>query len=196
MYSALARPSSIRAAPAKKRIWSTPGGISSLIVSASGLPVFSDSIRASSSPRSSISSAIRSSARLRSDGVASRHSAKAFVAASTAASTSDSLEMPISAMTSPVAALRTSWEPSPLVATLLPPMKFWRVVVLVDMPLLPSSKGFDGTYQAAPRRTAQRIGAAGAGPTGARRQPDQPSDASEAGAFRQLSLTNPAVRWR
>ena len=32
-------PSSIRAAPAKKRIWSTAGGISSLVVSAIGLPV-------------------------------------------------------------------------------------------------------------------------------------------------------------
>ena len=41
MYSPAERPSSIRAAPAKKRIWSTIGGISSLRVSRSGLPVFS-----------------------------------------------------------------------------------------------------------------------------------------------------------
>ena len=38
MYSVAARPSSRRAAPAKKRIWSTIGGISSDIVSANGLP--------------------------------------------------------------------------------------------------------------------------------------------------------------
>ena len=43
MYSPAARPSSTRAAPAKNRIWSTIGGISSLAVSACGLPVFSDS---------------------------------------------------------------------------------------------------------------------------------------------------------
>ena len=40
MYSPAARPSSMRAAPAKNRIWSTIGGISSLAVSPSGLPVF------------------------------------------------------------------------------------------------------------------------------------------------------------
>ena len=41
MYSAGGPPSSTRAAPAKNRIWSTIGGISSLAVSAYGLPVFS-----------------------------------------------------------------------------------------------------------------------------------------------------------
>ena len=41
MYSPAERPSSIRAAPAKNRIWSTIGGISSDRVSAIGLPVFS-----------------------------------------------------------------------------------------------------------------------------------------------------------
>src|SRR3954466_3909219 len=40
MYSALARPSSTRAAPAKKRSWSTIGGISSLAVRGNGLPLF------------------------------------------------------------------------------------------------------------------------------------------------------------
>ena len=44
MYSPLARPSSTRAAPAKNRIWSTIGGISSDIVRPIGLPVFSDSM--------------------------------------------------------------------------------------------------------------------------------------------------------
>ena len=40
MYSPADRPSSIRAAPAKNRIWSTIGGISSAMVRATGLPVF------------------------------------------------------------------------------------------------------------------------------------------------------------
>ena len=44
MYSPLDRPSSTRAAPAKNRIWSTIGGISSDMVSEIGLPVFSHSI--------------------------------------------------------------------------------------------------------------------------------------------------------
>ena len=136
MYSALAVPSRMRAAAAMKRIWSAAGGISSLIVSASGLPVFSDSIFASSSPRSSSSSAIFSSARLRSDGVASFHSLKPARAASTAASRSAELEKPISAMTSPVAALRTSWDPSPVVGALAPPMKFCSVAVVAIVVLL------------------------------------------------------------
>ena len=58
MYSPAARPSSTRAAPAKKRIWSTIGGISSLAVSARGLPVFSASSSTSSSACASIASAI------------------------------------------------------------------------------------------------------------------------------------------
>ena len=48
MYSPVALPSSTRAAPAKKRIWSHIGGISSLSVSPFGLPVFSASISTSS----------------------------------------------------------------------------------------------------------------------------------------------------
>ena len=43
MYSPADRPSRTRAAPAKKRIWSTLGGSSSLAVSPSGLPVSCDS---------------------------------------------------------------------------------------------------------------------------------------------------------
>ena len=57
MYSPPDLPSSTRAAPAKKRIWSTIGGISSDMVSPNGLPVFSHSIPASSSALSSITSA-------------------------------------------------------------------------------------------------------------------------------------------
>ena len=63
MYSPADLPSSTRAAPAKNRIWSTIGGISSDIVSPRGLPVFSDSASTISSARSSIASAMRSSAR-------------------------------------------------------------------------------------------------------------------------------------
>lgn len=60
MYSPAERPSSMRAAPAKNRIWSTIGGISSVRVSSSGLPVFSDSAAIRSSARSSNASAILS----------------------------------------------------------------------------------------------------------------------------------------
>ncbi len=77
MYSAAALPSSIRAAPAKNRMWSTDGGISSLIVIASGLPVFWLSTATNSSARDSIASAMRSSASWRVDGVESRHDSNA-----------------------------------------------------------------------------------------------------------------------
>ena len=69
MYSPGDLPSSTRAAPAKNRIWSTIGGISSDIVSETGLPVFSLSIATSSSAFSSITSASLSSAFCRSLGV-------------------------------------------------------------------------------------------------------------------------------
>ncbi len=81
MYSPADRPSRTRAAPAKKRIWSTLGGSSSLAVSPSGLPVSLDSVRTNSSARCSRASAILSSACCRSDGVASPHSSNAFAAA-------------------------------------------------------------------------------------------------------------------
>ncbi len=88
MYSPAERPSRRRAAAAKKRIWSTSGGISSDLMRASGLPVFSHSIRTSSSARAAIVSAMRRRARLRSAGVASRQPGKAAAAAAKAASTS------------------------------------------------------------------------------------------------------------
>ncbi len=88
MYSPALRPSSIRAAPAKKRIWSSDGGISSVRVSSIGLPVFWHSAAMTSSARSSIASANFSSARCRSDGVLSRHDSNALLAAAYAASTS------------------------------------------------------------------------------------------------------------
>ncbi len=56
-YSPADRPSSTRAAPAKNRSWSSIGGISSLRVSASGLPVFSHSTAMISSARASTASA-------------------------------------------------------------------------------------------------------------------------------------------
>ena len=73
MYSPDDLPSSTRAAPAKNRIWSTIGGISSDMVRETGLPVFSLSIATSSSAFSSITSASLSSARCRSLGVDQRH---------------------------------------------------------------------------------------------------------------------------
>ena len=58
MYSAEARPSRTRAAPAKKRIWSIAGGSSSEAVRPRGLPVFRDSTATSSPARASKASAI------------------------------------------------------------------------------------------------------------------------------------------
>ena len=88
MYSPVALPSSTRAAPAKKRIWSTIGGISSDIARGTGFPVFSDSMATSSSAFSSITSASLSRARCRSLGVDHRHFSKARPAAWKAWSTS------------------------------------------------------------------------------------------------------------
>ena len=102
MYSAAARPSRWRAAPAKKRIWSTMGGISSSMVSWKGLPVFSHSARTRSSARASRASAMRMSARLRSEGVVRRHEVKASAATRSARSTSAGPETGASAKGSPV----------------------------------------------------------------------------------------------
>ena len=88
MYSPALLPSRWRAAVAKKRIWSTIGGISSDRVRAIGLPVFSTSRAISSSPRASTASAMRNSASERSAGVASRQPSNAAAAACIAASTS------------------------------------------------------------------------------------------------------------
>ena len=101
-YSPADRPSSSRAAPAKKRIWSTIGGISSDIVRANGFPVFVPSVRTSSSARASMASAIRNRARLRSDGVVRFHSANASAALRTARSTSPGPDTGASAYGSPV----------------------------------------------------------------------------------------------
>ena len=102
MYSPADRPSSSRAAPAKKRIWSTIGGISSDMVRANGLPVFSHSAATSSSARASMASAMRMRARLRSEGVVRFHPAKAVAALRSARSTSAGPETGASANGSPV----------------------------------------------------------------------------------------------
>ena len=88
MYSPAERPSSIRAAPAKKRTWSMAGASSSLRVRWSGLPVSRLSAATSSSARASIASAIFSRASCRTEGVVSRHTGNAAAAAAIAASTS------------------------------------------------------------------------------------------------------------
>ncbi len=108
MYSPAERPSSTRAAPAKKRIWSTMGGISSDMVRPRGLPVFSLSTATSSSARASMESAILRSARLRSEGVDSFQEAKAAAAAAKALSTSSCPETGASAKASPVLGLMRS----------------------------------------------------------------------------------------
>ena len=88
MYSPAERPSSTRAAPAKNRIWSIAGGISSSVVSPIGLPVSLDSTRTNSSARFSTASAILSSACCRSLGVVLPQASWALAAAAYARSTS------------------------------------------------------------------------------------------------------------
>ena len=88
MYSPAALPCRMRAAPAKNRSWSTHGGSSSAMVSATGFPVFRHSASTRSAARSSTASAIFSRARLRCAGVASRQASRAASALRSAASTS------------------------------------------------------------------------------------------------------------
>ncbi|MCY1555354.1 hypothetical protein D9M68_920100 [compost metagenome] len=87
-YSPALRPSSTRAAPAKKRSSSTLGGSSSSRVRPIGLPVLRHSASTNSSLRSSSACAIRSSASWRSLGVVSPQVSKAVAAARMARSTS------------------------------------------------------------------------------------------------------------
>ena len=103
-----------RAAPAKKRIWSTIAPISSSLTACSGLPALTASSSANSSPRASSASAILSSACARSPGTVVDHFPKAARAAATARSTSGSVESGARAISSPVAGLSTaSVAPSP-----------------------------------------------------------------------------------
>ncbi len=128
-YSPAARPSSTRAAPAKNRIWSTIGGISSLAVSAHGLPVFSASSLTSSSEASSIASAILSSAFCRSLGVVSRHPSNALAAAAYARSTSSAPEIGAWATTWAVLGSMSSLIRPSAVSTCSPSTKLRRVRV-------------------------------------------------------------------
>src|SRR4030095_3873558 len=108
MYSAVALPSSTRAAPAKKRIWSPMGPISSDKVREYGLPVFSDSMPTSSSASASIRSASFNRKRWRSLGVVHRYVSNAAPAAWKAASMSAGPELGEVAYTSPVEGLMMS----------------------------------------------------------------------------------------
>src|SRR6266540_5319856 len=101
MYSPAARPSSTRAAPAKKRMLSAATGISSFAYD-SGFPTFFDSSAASSSAFSSIRSASLKRSSARSPGVVSSHSGRAVFAAWTARSASSAVLLATSAITSPV----------------------------------------------------------------------------------------------
>src|SRR5262245_60338544 len=113
MYSPADRPSSNRAAPAKNRIWSTDGTSSSDAVSPRGLPVLRHSASTRSAALASTASAIRSSARWRSDGVLSRQASNPASAADIAASTSELPETGVAAKTSPVdGSIRSAYPPS------------------------------------------------------------------------------------
>ena len=101
-YSPADRPSRLRAAPAKNRIWSIIGGSSSDAVSPIGLPVLRDSAAMNSSARASSASAIFRRASCRSPGVESRHTSKPACAAVQARSMSSALERGAVANTSPV----------------------------------------------------------------------------------------------
>jgi len=81
MYSPADLPSSTRHAPAKNRIWSTIGGISSAIVTWLGFPVLRPSASTSACACFSTSSAKSSNAFCRADGVVRFQSANAFSAA-------------------------------------------------------------------------------------------------------------------
>src|SRR5581483_2952892 len=123
MYSPADLPSRLRAAPAKKRRLSAENGISSR-EAINGLPTFRDSICASSSAFSSITSASLCRSSERSLGVASSHSGSAFFARSTISSTSSADMFGTWAIVSPVAGFRTSRAPSVAVAITRPPWSF------------------------------------------------------------------------
>src|SRR5215213_5082585 len=141
-YSPADFPSRTLAAPAKKRIWSTPAGISSSMVSPNGFPVFSDSARTSSSARSSMASAILSSASCLSEGVVSRHVSKALLATSNALSMSAWLETGAEAKTSLVAGLIRSEERPSEASTYSPPTKFCSFFLCVSTMCAPFSERF------------------------------------------------------
>src|SRR5207253_5587090 len=116
-----------------KRMLSEQTGSSSTTTPC-GFPVFSDSSSASSSACSSTASASLSIRSARSPGVVSSHSGSAFLAASTARSTSACVPLGTSAIVSPVAGFRTSIVPPSTASTHSPPTKFlcWETVTLIE----------------------------------------------------------------
>src|SRR5262245_23555711 len=128
MYSPVARPSRTRAAPAKNRIWSTMGGISSDRVKETGFPVFSLSMATSSSAFSSMTSASLRRALCRSDGVDQRHVWNASPAALQARSTSTSSERGADAYTSPVEGLTMSIIAPEALGRTSPLMMLWKTL--------------------------------------------------------------------
>src|SRR5262245_725605 len=126
MYSPAARPSIVRAAPAKKRSWSIMGGISSSNVTWRGLPASLVSQSVISSARSWNASASFRSSSWRWDGVVYCQVSNAPRAAFTARSTSSSVESGACAMTSPFAGLITSSVLPSAGSTNSPPIMFFR----------------------------------------------------------------------
>src|SRR5450432_4175841 len=124
MYSPVDLPSRWRAAPAKKRRLSAAKPISSR-ASPIGLPTLRDSICASSSACSSITSASEWSSPARSPGVASSHSGSASFAAWTALSTSSAVQLGTCAIVSPVAGLITSMVAPETESVNAPPIRTW-----------------------------------------------------------------------
>src|SRR5438034_9519077 len=123
MYSPADLPSRLRAAPAKSRRLSAQNGSSSR-ETISGLPTFCDSICASSSALSAITSASFKSSSERSPGVASSHSGSAALARSTTASTSSADMFGTAANLSPVAGLTTSRSALAVVVAMEPDLLF------------------------------------------------------------------------
>src|SRR5437588_4351439 len=99
----------------------------------SGLPTLRDSSSASSSACASIASASLSSMWARSPGVVSSHSGRALFAACTARSTSSADARGTSAIVSPVAGFSTSIVPPPAASTHSPPIRFFRLSVVMLM---------------------------------------------------------------
>ena len=128
--------SSTRAAPAKNRIWSSAGGISSVRVSSIGLPVFSHSAAMISSLRASSASANFRSILCRSLGVVSRHESKAVLAAAYARSTSSAEDTGAEANTSPVAGLTRSARRPSTASTSSPLMKLRTALITDSVPVV------------------------------------------------------------
>ena len=122
----------MRAAPAKNRSSSTRGGISSAMVRPTGLPVLRHSAATISCARAAVASAIRSSARLRSAGVVSRHTSNAPAAARSAASTSAGPETGARAYSSPVLGSTTALVWPAAAATYSPLTKLFKTADATD----------------------------------------------------------------